>query len=205
MSRTATYHTTVAWTGEHWGQITLGNGPEMRFSAPPDAQGHPGVLTPEDAFVAAANTCVMMMFIWATERFRLDLQSYDCRAEGTKLIELDRTETFTHLRLWPQIRISAGVEQPAVVEARARRALQSAQKYSLVANSVRSEIDVEPGQWVEAGATIGHIGSTGRSTGPHLHYEVRVHKVAVNPHKYLRTTYEQIAFSDSGEAAPPAM
>jgi len=144
MSRTATYHTTVAWTGGHWGQITLGNGPEMRFSAPPDAQGHPGVLTPEDAFVAAANTCVMMMFIWATERFRLDLQSYDCRAEGTKLIELDRTETFTHLRLWPQIRISAGVEQPAVVEARARRALQSAQKYSLVANSVKSEIVVEP-------------------------------------------------------------
>jgi hypothetical protein len=46
--------------------------------------------------------------------------------------------------LWPQIRISAGVEQPAVVEARARRALQSAQKYSLVANSVKSEIVVEP-------------------------------------------------------------
>jgi organic hydroperoxide reductase OsmC/OhrA len=144
MSRTATYHTTVTWTGEHWGQITMGNGPQMAFSAPPDAQGHPGVLTPEDAFVAAANTCVMMMFIWATERFKLDLQSYDCRAEGTKLIELDRTETFTHLRLWPQIRISAGVERPAVVEARARRALQSAQKYSLVANSVKSEIVVEP-------------------------------------------------------------
>ena len=111
VSRTATYHTTVAWTGEHWGTITMGNGPEMDFSAPPDAQGHAGVLTPEDAFVAAANTCVMMMFIWATERFRLDLQSYDCRAEGTKLIELDRTETFTHLRLWPQIRIRAGAER----------------------------------------------------------------------------------------------
>jgi organic hydroperoxide reductase OsmC/OhrA len=144
VSRTATYHTTVAWTGEHWGKIALGNGPEMRFSAPPDAQGHAGVLTPEDAFVAAANTCVMMMFIWATERFRLDLQSYDCRAEGTKLIELDRTETFTHLRLWPLIRISAGAEPPEVVEARTRRALQSAQKYSLVANSVKSEIVVEP-------------------------------------------------------------
>jgi len=144
VSRTATYHTTVAWTGEHWGKITLGNGPEMAFSAPPDAQGHPGVLTPEDAFVAAANTCVMMMFIWATERFRLDLQAYDCRAEGTKLIELDRTEIFTHLRLWPQIRIRAGAEQPAVVEARARRALRSAQKYSLVANSVKSEIVIEP-------------------------------------------------------------
>ncbi len=73
MSRTATYHTTVRWTGEHWGHLEMGNGPEMKFSAPPDAQGHAGVLTPEDAFVAAANTCVMLMFIWAAERFQLNL------------------------------------------------------------------------------------------------------------------------------------
>jgi organic hydroperoxide reductase OsmC/OhrA len=116
----------------------------MDFSAPPDAQGHPGVLTPEDAFVAAANTCIMMMFIWATERFKLNLLSYECHAEGTKLIELDRTEIFTHLRFWPVIGIAAGEEDPEVVEARTRRALQSAQKYSLVANSVKSEIIIEP-------------------------------------------------------------
>ena len=144
MSRTATYHTTVSWKGEHWGHIVMGNGPEMDFSAPPDAQGHPGVLTPEDAFVAAVNTCVMMMFIWAAERFRLNLLSYTCRAEGTKLIELDRTEIFTHVRLWPVIRVTAEEKDPAVVEARVRRALQGAQKYSLVANSVKSEIVVEP-------------------------------------------------------------
>ncbi len=144
MSRTAIYNTTVSWKGEHWGRIVMGNGPEMDFSAPPDAQGHPGVLTPEDAFVAAANSCIMMMFIWAAERFKLNLLSYDCRAEGTKLIELDRTEIFTHLRFWPVIRIAAGDEDPAVVEARTRRALQSAQKYSLVANSVKSEIVIEP-------------------------------------------------------------
>jgi organic hydroperoxide reductase OsmC/OhrA len=144
MSRTATYYTTVAWKNEHWGHIAMGNGPEMDFSAPPDAQGHPGVLTPEDAFVAAANTCIMMMFIWATERYKLNLISYDCRAEGTKLIELDRTEIFTYLRLFPVIRITAGDEDPKVVEARTRKALQSAQKYSLVANSVKSEIIIEP-------------------------------------------------------------
>ncbi len=134
---TATYHTTVSWKGEHWGHIVMGNGPEMDFSAPP-------VFTPEDAFVAAANTCVMMMFIWAAERFKLNLLSYECRTEGTKLIELDRTEIFTHLRFWPLIRIAAGSETPAVVESRTRRALQSAQKYSLVANSVKSEIIIEP-------------------------------------------------------------
>ena len=144
MSRTATYHTTVTWKGEHWGHVVMGNGPEMDFSAPPDAQGHPGVFTPEDAFVGAANTCIMMMFIWAAERFKLKLLSYDCRAEGTKLIELDRTETFTHLRLRPMIRIALRGEARKAVESRARRALQSAQKYSLVANSVKSEVIIEP-------------------------------------------------------------
>src|SRR5512145_1538094 len=129
MSRTATYHTDVRWTGEHWGHLALGNGPEMPFSAPPDAQGHPGVFTPEDAFVAAANTCIMMMYIWAAERYKLNLLSYECRAEGTKLIELDRTELFTHLRFWPVICIEACGEPHSTVEARARRAMQAAQKY----------------------------------------------------------------------------
>lgn len=144
MSRTATYHTTVAWKGEHWGHIVMGNGPEMDFSAPPDAEGHPGVLTPEDAFVASVNTCIMMMFIWAAERFKLQLLSYECRAEGTKLIEIDRTETFTHLRLQPVIRVGLDGEEPARLEKRVQRALSAAQKYSLVANSVKSELLIDP-------------------------------------------------------------
>jgi organic hydroperoxide reductase OsmC/OhrA len=145
MANTATYTTEVAWKGEHLGHLVMGNGPEMAFSAPPDAHGHAGVLTPEDAFVAAANTCIMMMFLWACERFKLNLVSYRCRADGTKRVELDRTETFTHLRFWPEIVArSAPGEDPVRTEARIRKALASAQKYSLVANSVKSEIIVEP-------------------------------------------------------------
>lgn len=49
-----------------------------------------------------------------------------------------------------------------------------------------SQIDVSEGEWVEAGAIIGRIGSTGRSTGPHLHYEVRVDGAAVDPSRYLK-------------------
>jgi organic hydroperoxide reductase OsmC/OhrA len=122
----------------------LGNGPEMDFSAPPDAQGHPGVLTPEDAFVAAVNTCIMMMFIWATERFKIKLLSYSCQAEGTKLIELDRTEIFTQVCLKPVIQVDAAGEDPGVIRARVNRAFQSAQKYSLVANSIKSEVLIDP-------------------------------------------------------------
>ncbi len=54
-----------------------------------------------------------------------------------------------------------------------------------------SAIAVVPGQHVVRGQIIGYVGESGRATGPHLHYEVRVHSVPVNPHKYLRTTYDQ--------------
>jgi organic hydroperoxide reductase OsmC/OhrA len=144
MARTATYNTTVQWKGEHWGHIRMGNGPEMDFSAPPDAQGHPGVLTPEDAFVAAVNTCVMMMFIWSAERFKLDLVSYECFGEGTKLIELDRTEIFSQVVLRPRIVVrSEPVEKDASLK-RLQRAMDSAVKYSLVANSIKSKLVIEP-------------------------------------------------------------
>ena len=49
-----------------------------------------------------------------------------------------------------------------------------------------SEILVEEGQVVTAGAVIGRIGSTGRSTGPHLHYEVRVDGEPVDPERFLQ-------------------
>lgn len=54
-----------------------------------------------------------------------------------------------------------------------------------------SAIAVVPGQHVSRGQVIGYVGQSGRATGPHLHYEVRIHKVVVNPHKYMRTTFEQ--------------
>jgi organic hydroperoxide reductase OsmC/OhrA len=144
MSQTATYHTSVTWKGEHLGHIVMGNGPEMDFSAPPDSKGLPGVLTPEDAFVAAVNTCVMMMFLWSCERLKLSLLSYECRAEGIKRIELDKTEVFTKIRLFPKIRIKAEDKTQAAVTSRLQRALKSAQKYSLVANSIKSQLDIEP-------------------------------------------------------------
>jgi organic hydroperoxide reductase OsmC/OhrA len=144
MSRTATYHTTVHWKGEHWGHLQMGNGPEMDFSAPPDAHGHAGVLTPEDAFVAAVNTCVMMMFIWSAERFKLDLISYDCFAEGTKLIELNRTELFSHVVLRPRIVVRSDPTDKDVTLKRLQRAMDSAIKYSLVANSIKSKLVLEP-------------------------------------------------------------
>jgi murein DD-endopeptidase MepM/ murein hydrolase activator NlpD len=57
---------------------------------------------------------------------------------------------------------------------------------------------VAVGQHVHRGDTIGYVGLSGRSTGPHLHYEVRINDTPVNPYKYLRIT---LAHSGGGFAA----
>jgi len=138
--KTATYTADVRWMGGHRGELHCGNGPVLPFSAPPDAHGEADILTPEDAFVGAVNTCVMLMFLWTCERLRIPLVSYECAGEGTKVITLDRTETFERVVLRPRI----VVKGTQAGRGRVEKALESARKYSLVANSITSELTIEP-------------------------------------------------------------
>ena len=51
---------------------------------------------------------------------------------------------------------------------------------------------VTAGESVSRGQVIGYIGHSGRTTGNHVHYEVRIRNAPVNPYKYLRTTLAQL-------------
>lgn len=61
---------------------------------------------------------------------------------------------------------------------------------------------VGSGQYVRKGTLIGLIGSTGRSTGPHLHYEVRYQGVAQDPTPYLRGMRGNVSHHDVGMGGP---
>jgi uncharacterized OsmC-like protein len=126
------------WAGGHKGHIKMENGVSLDFSAPPALHGHPDVLTPEDAFLAAVNTCYFMMFIWATERFKIDLVSFECEANGKVTEFMDKTSIFKEIIL--KLKIVARNTTPEKIN----NAIKSARKYSLVAESIKVEIKIEP-------------------------------------------------------------
>ncbi len=61
-----------------------------------------------------------------------------------------------------------------------------------------SGFTVIAGQSVVRGQVIGYVGVSGRTTGAHLHYEVRIRNTPVNPHKYLRDTISDMASLSGG-------
>ena len=138
------YKTFVKRIGSRKGWLKCGNGPEMEFGAPPDAHGQEGWLTPEDAFVAAVNTCIHMMFLWVAEREKIDLVAYECEAEGFKKVYLDKTEEFTHVVLRPKITVRGD-------SSRVARALEITEKYSLIGASIKGNLVMEPQVIVEPG------------------------------------------------------
>ncbi len=58
-----------------------------------------------------------------------------------------------------------------------------------------SGFSVLAGQTVFRGQIIGYVGHSGRTTGNHVHYEVKIHDTSVNPHKYLQTTVAELGGS----------
>jgi organic hydroperoxide reductase OsmC/OhrA len=134
----ASYKNKVEWRGEHLGRTWCQNGTTMEFSAPPDLYGLPNVVTPEDAFVMAGNTCYHMMVLWAMERFKVDLVSFECEAVGEVEEYIDKTSWFKSLTLYPKLVVKG---KPASV---VQRALDLALKYSTICQSFKSEVIVQP-------------------------------------------------------------
>ncbi len=118
------------------------------FPPPPDLFGKGGVLTPEDTFVAASNTCYFMMVVWGCERFKMDLVSLEMEAVGEVEEHLDRTSWFKRVTFYPRI----------VVKSKSKEMVQRALDYPCPSHLVRGSAGGGPGparpsHWFWAGVS----------------------------------------------------
>jgi organic hydroperoxide reductase OsmC/OhrA len=132
------YQTKAVWVGGHKGQLICSNGATLAFSSPEALYGERGLLTPEDAFVGALNSCFMLMFIWAIERLRIELISYESDAVGNVKEFLDRTSVFNKILIKPKIVAKNCCEKDVL------KALSLAEKYSLIWQSIKSDVELHP-------------------------------------------------------------
>ena len=136
--KTFTYHTSVEWKSDRQGFLRSEGKPEIYVSSPPEFKGIPGVWTPEDLFVAAAEICTMSTFLSFGGRKGIPLKSYKSSSEGL-LENVDGKYRFTKIIIKPEIVVEASWTKEQVNEI-----VHQAHDNCLIANSMTTEVIIEP-------------------------------------------------------------
>jgi organic hydroperoxide reductase OsmC/OhrA len=110
----------------------------LRLSADPAFRGDPALLNPEQLVVLAASSCQLLSFLAVAARARIDVVDYQDQAEGV-MPEGDPPMRITRIVLRPRITIDG-----SVAEDRVRHLVEVAHRECFIANSLRTEIVVEP-------------------------------------------------------------
>ncbi|MBU6479391.1 MAG: OsmC family protein [Nitrospirae bacterium] len=136
-SKVYMYHASVKWTEQRKGVISCAGKPDIQVATPPEFKGHEGIWSPEDLFVASANTCVMTTFLAVAERAGLAFTSYESAAEG-RLELVEGKFQFTAITLKPTITLPANGDA-----AKARELIEKAEATCLISNSMKARVTVE--------------------------------------------------------------
>ena len=137
-SKVYTYRTALKWTEQKKGTISSSGKPDIQVATPPEFQGHEGIWSPEDLYIAAANTCVMTTFLALAERAGLAFASYECEAEG-RLVLVDGKFQVTKITLRPRITLLPGGDV-----GKAKELIEKAEANCLISNSMKTGVTLEP-------------------------------------------------------------
>lgn len=132
------FETTVEWDGDYPARLSCQNGTTTDYTYPAEFGGMSGPLTPEDAFVGAANMCYQIIFNGIAENLGIDVAEYRCKAVG-KLGTVEGVRKFVNIDLHPEIRLG----KPADPE-KIQKALDVTKRKCLVTNSMDVDIRVFP-------------------------------------------------------------
>lgn len=130
------FETTVDYQGAYPAKMDCQNGASVQYSAPAELGGMRGPMTPEDAFVGAANMCFQIVFRSVSEGLGMKLSSYRCRAVGD-LQTVDGFKKFVKITLYPEMRFAEGSRVENLL-----KAIDGTKKRCLVTNSMGSTVEV---------------------------------------------------------------
>ncbi len=132
------FETTVVWREKFPGKIICQNGQIIDYSAPAELQGMRGPLTPEDAFVGAANMCFQIVFEYVSRDLGLKLLEYSCKAVGDLEI-VEGFKKFVKITLYPEMKFAPGSKMTNL-----DKAISVTRRKCLVTNSMDLEVEIVP-------------------------------------------------------------
>jgi len=132
------FETTVVWKEKFPGKILCQNGQVIEFSPPAELQGMRGPLTPEDAFVGAANMCFQIVFEHVSRDLGLKLLEYNCKAVGD-LEVVEGFKKFVKITLYPEMKFASSSRMTNL-----DKAISVTRRKCLVTNSMDLEVEVIP-------------------------------------------------------------
>lgn len=133
-----TYEVKVDWSHDRIGDLIIKDKPTVQIATPPEFEGGvPGIISPEDLFVASAATCMMTTFVTFAKKMRFEFKSFTCTGIGT-LEKVEKGFEFTRIVLKSNV-----IVETEDLTSKAERALELSGKYCLVANSMKCQVDHE--------------------------------------------------------------
>ncbi len=137
-SKKFTYETTVTWKEEKKGLLCSFGKENIEVATPPEFQGHEGMWTPEDLFVASVNVCIKTTFLHYAQKNNFEFLSYESKAEGV----LERVEgqfLFSEIKVIPKIVVKSNTQIQ-----KAKELVALAEENCLISNSIKSKVEVIP-------------------------------------------------------------
>ena len=134
--RTYEVPTSIQWQGDLRGRAEVEGKDPLFVGAPPEFNGPQGMWNPEDLFVQALESCLMLTFVSLCQSEGIELQSYTSKASG-RLEKTDRGLAFGWVVITPVI-------QARTSEQNVLQLIQRAHELSMIRRSVSCEVAVYP-------------------------------------------------------------
>jgi len=132
------FETTVVWKEKFPGKVLCQNGQNIDYSPPAELEGMRGPLTPEDAFVGAANMCFQIVFEYVARDLGMRLLEYSCKGVGD-LEVVEGAKKFVKITLYPEMKFGPNSKMTNL-----DKALSITRRKCLVTNSMDLELEVVP-------------------------------------------------------------